>query len=401
MSEKDKAMSIQDSVDNIKSVFRTGHDLAGYPMTLSDALALPNFPIAFKRVVVELIQEEIEPELIGTKLLDVVRWHAQVGSATFHTFSAMGMEDLSMAEGQEYPEVNFTHGGGQLNVHIGKAGLAVKITEEMVRYSQWDIISHHIKRAANLLARYKEKSIFNMINDMGVVVFDNANPTKSELGKTTGRGLDGAGNGSFTADDMFDMYSSLLSKGFRPDTILCHPLAWATFSKDPIMREHALNSGGLSNWFNGMPKSNVSPTLPEAWKAANKLSGGSVYNPTTEERVGTQTSTFQLPGYFPGSGMRIIPSPHVPFDPVAKTTSIIMLDSKNTGAIVVGEDLTMEEFKDHSVDIYKIKLRERYGLAVYHEGQGIAVAKNVSIEPNQIVLPPVATVNNLPAITRK
>ena len=61
----------------------------------------------------------------------------------------------------------------------------------------------------------------------------------------------------------------------------------------------------------------------------------------------------------------------------------------------------MDEWVDKSVDITKIKLRERYGLAVYNQGQGIAIAKNVSIEPNEIVLPPQATVSTLPKITRK
>ena len=78
-----------------------------------------------------------------------------------------------------------------------------------------------------------------------------------------------------------------------------------------------------------------------------------------------------------------------------------MLDSRQTGALIVSEELSMDEWVDKSVDITKIKLRERYGLAVYNQGQGIAIAKNVSIEPNEIVLPPQATVSTLPKITRK
>ena len=133
------------------------------------------------------------------------------------------------------------------------------------------------------------------------------------------------------------------------------------------------------------------------------MTGNPPYNLTQEERQGTQTSTFEFPSYFPSSatGLRILPSPHVPFDAVAKTTSIIMLDSNNTGAIVVAEDPTMEEWRDQSVDITKIKIRERYGLTVFNDGQAVAVARNVSIEPNEIVLPPQATVANLPKIVKK
>lgn len=393
-------VTFQDSVDNFRSIMRTGHDANGISMSFQDALALPNFPRVFKRIVTELIVDEVEPILVGARLLDRIQW-THSASANFHTFGALGNEDLDIAEGQEYPEFSLTHGGGQVSANIGKSGLAIKVTEEMIKYSQWDVVAHHIRRGANALARHKERKIFNMLNASGVVVFDNANPAQSEIGRTSGRGLDGAGNGSFTADDMFEMYAYLLAAGFQPDTILCHPLAWATFAKDPVLREHALGNSGLSNWFNTMPSAQLAPTLPQAWKAANRLAGETPFNASPDERVGTQQSTFSLPSYFPGAGMRIIPTPHVPFNSEAKTTSIIMLDSRQTGALIVGEELNMDEWVDKSVDITKIKLRERYGLAVYNQGQGIAIAKNVSIEPNEIVLPPQATVSTLPKITRK
>ena len=149
-----------------------------------------------------------------------------------------------------------------------------------------------------------------------------------------------------------------------------------------------------------MPRS-ITPSLPSAWKTANKLSGNSPMNPTAEERVGTQQSTFTMPSYFPATGLRILPSPHVPFDAEKKTTSIIMLDSNETGAIVVAEEPNMEEWRDHARDINKIKIRERYGITLFNDGQAVAVARNVSIEPNEINLPPQAVVSNVPAITRK
>ena len=398
-----KDITLQDSVNSLASIMYTGgYSPDGVHIEFRDALATPNFPMAFKKVVTTIVQEAIEPILIGEKLLTRLSFDGIGSSITFQTFGALGVSNLDMAEGQEYPEFSLTNGGGQATANIFKSGLALKVTDEMIRYSQWDVVAMHLRQAGRALARWKEKKIFDMLNSMGFVVFDNTNPTTAEIGRTSGRGLAGAGNGSFTADDLFDMYASLLEKGFQPDTILCHPLAWATFVKDPVMREYALGGGGLNNWFTSMPR-NVSPNTPAAWKAANKLTGNPPYNLTQEERQGTQTSTFNFPSYFPSSatGLRILPSPHVPFDAVAKTTSIIMLDSNNTGAIVVAEDPTMEEWRDQSVDITKIKIRERYGLAVFNDGQAVAVARNISIEPNEIVLPPQATVANLPKIVKK
>ena len=202
---------------------------------------------------------------------------------------------------------------------------------------------------------------------------------------------------------MYDMYASMLERGFTPNVILCHPLAWATFTKDPVMREYALQNGNMSSWFNGLPQANIGQGkfLPEAWKSFTRMSGDTAFNPTPEERIGTQTSTFNFPSYFPGANIQVIASPFVPFDADKKTTSIIMLDTNELGAIFVSEEPTVEEWDDPARDIKKIKVRERYGLAIFNEGQAISIAKNVSIEPNEIVLPPQATVTNIPRIQRK
>lgn len=400
MSTNQKEYTIQDSINEVESILYAGQTTEGVEATFQDALSVPNFPVAFRAVVTEILQEAVEPVLIGAKLLTKLRFDGIGSTISFTTLGALGSESLDMAEGQEYPEFSLTNGGGQVDARVFKSGLALKVTDEMIKYSQWDVLALHIRQAGHMLARWKEKKIFNVLNSMGYVVFDNKAPAEAEIGRTSGRGLDGAGNGSFTADDMYDMYASLLARGFTPDVILCHPLAWATFVKDPVMREIALQGGGMGNWFTSMPQS-VAPLTPATWKSLNKLSGNPPYNATQQERVGTQQSTFQLPGYFPATGLRIMPSPHVPFDAEAKTTSIIMLDSTQTGALVVAEEPTMEQWRDPSVDITKIKIRERYGIALFNQGQAVAVARNVSIEPNEIVLPPQATVTNLPKITRK
>lgn len=397
-------LKIKDSIQEVRHLFATnGINSDGVAMTISDTLATPNMPLAFKRVIEEYIIDAIEPNLIGTSLLQRITLDPYKTEVRFRTYGAIDVGDISMAEGQEYPEFSMTQGGGQVHANIGKYGLAVRITDEMLYNSQWDIIGHHLRKLGQAMARAKETNIFNMINNVGVVVFDNDNPTQSLLGRTTGRDLTGAGNGSFTADDMYDMYASMLERGFTPNVILCHPLAWATFTKDPVMREYALQNGNMSSWFNGLPQANIGQGkfLPEAWKSFTRMSGDTAFNPTPEERIGTQTSTFNFPSYFPGANIQVIASPFVPFDANKKTTSIIMLDTNELGAIFVSEEPTVEEWEDPARDIKKIKVRERYGLAIFNEGQAISIAKNVSIEPNEIVLPPQATVTNIPRIQRK
>ncbi len=394
-------LQVKDSINEIYGAFHNGGiDSQGCKMRIKDAITTPSAPMAFKRVITEIVQEAIEPVLIGTRLIDSVRVDGYGTTVSFGTLGAIGPADLSMTEGQEYPEFSIQKGGGTATANIGKHGIALKVTEEMMNNSQWDIIGLHIRQASRAMARHKERLIFNMLNSAGVVVFDNLNPTTAEIGRTSGRNLAGTGNGSMTVDDFYDMYAKSLERGFTPDVVLCHPLAWATFVKDPNMRHMVLEGGqGMSKWFNGSPN-NVYPSMSNAWKQAGKLTTNTS-NPTKEEREGTQQSTMGFPSMFPFGGITIIPSAHVPYDANARTTSIIMIDTTQTGAIVISEDPTTDEWTDQARDITKIKIRERYGFALYNQGQGISVARNVSIEPNAIVLPPQATISNVAPIVLK
>ena len=100
----------------------------------------------------------------------------------------------------------------------------------------------------------------------------------------------------------------------------------------------------------------------------------------------------QLPNYF-NAPMNMIVSSMVPYDPRKKLTDIYMFDSSELGALIVDEDVTVEEFDDPRVDIRKIKLRERYGIAILNEGQAIGVMKNVHVVPNQVILPAMTTLD--------
>jgi hypothetical protein len=393
-------LELKDEIASVYTAFHNGGmDPSGMKLSIQDAINTPMASMSFKRVITEVMQEAIEPILIGTRLINTIRMDGYGLQVNFGTLGAIGPADLSMAEGQEYPEFSIQKGGGTATANIGKHGIAVKITEEMLKFSQWDVMGLHVRQASKALARHKERQIFNMLNAAGVVIFDNTNPTTAEIGRTTGRNLAGAGNGSMTVDDLYDMYAKSLERGFTPDVVLCHPLVWAMFVKDPNMRSIVLETGS-GNWFNGMP-TGVSPSMSAAWKNAGKVAGTPTVNPTQAEREGTQQSKIGFPAMFPFGGLTVIPTAFVPFDPVLKTTSIIMLDSSEVGAMVVSEDPTMEEWKDPARDIYKLKLRERYGFALFNNGLAISIARNISVEPNSIVLPPQATISGLAPIVQK
>ena len=357
-------------------------------LTVKDAIATPNASVWMPKVIQNIVKEAQEPLLVGTSLLRRIPYHAGV----YITFPAVGaLVAADIAEGMAYPEQQLSLGGATAIASVGKSGLAFKITEEMIRYSQFPIIRMHMEAAGKALARHKEQKIFNHILGMGVVTHDNAAPTQSIYGVTSGRAANGAGNGSVTMDDLFDMYAQVMYQGYIPNTLLMHPLTWNMFVKDPIMRHlmmHGANGGGVMfASYTGTPAARAPWDTQGGMGMAsgqNIVPGGNAAGAAAsslEEYPQTISSAPIIPSYFPFP-FRVIVSPFMPYDPVTKLTDIVMFDSNSLGALLVDEEVTVDQWNDQSVDIQKIKLRERYGIAILDEGQAIAVAKNVKCVPN-------------------
>lgn len=390
--------------DNIQTAFKTGgFDLSGERITIKDALSTPDSHLAVQKVVTELVQDSVEPNLIGHLLLEQMfttdRGQQQV---TIRTLGALGGYDFTIAEEGEYPEIGV--GRGQQNVihaNYGKYGAKLKISEEMLAGSQWNLIDHWIRKTVAALARFKEEKIFDMFNELGTVVFDNANPSAAAIGRTLGRDIHGNGNGSMTTGDLIDMYSYLLTQGYVPNVILVHPLQWAMFAKDPIIRDSGLARGDISQWL----ASQVSPVNPykaiSGWTSATRAANGDAQRLTAAEQNQVLQTTPTLPSYSPLSGLTVIPSPYVPYDEVTNTASLIMVDTRNTGVLITNEPLTIDGWDEKANDLKVIKLREKYALALYDQGRAVAIARNISLEPNEIFNNPQITIENLPVISRK
>ena len=367
----------------------------GERVKLNDALSVPNAPMLMPKVISNIVKEAAEPLLVGSSLLQRINY-SYGQTITFPAVGALVAADI--AEGQEYPERSLQMGGATVTASIGKSGVAVKVTDEMVRYSQFDVIGMHLRAAGRALARHKEVKIFNFIRSMGVTCFDNVNPTSSLKGVTTGRDLAGAGNGSVTMDDIFDAYAQVITQGFTPNTLLMHPLTWTMFVKDATLRSFVLGNNG-GNWFAGY-SGHAAGRAP--WGGGLGMSGGQDITPGGNAAGAaasplsaypqTLNSAPELPGYM-NIPFRIIVSPFVPYDPRRKLTDIYMFDASELGVLIVDEEVTTEEFDDPRVDIRKIKLRERYGIGILNEGKAIATLKNVHVVANEIVLPAQAQIS--------
>lgn len=377
-----------------------GHnDILDEKVSLSDMMAVPNANHWIPQVIEDYVREPVEPMLIVESLLDRVNYEPGV-RITFPAIGALVAFDL--AEGQAYPEQQLNIAPGTMTVTVGKTGLAFSITEEMKRNSQFDVINLHLRAARRALDRHKEKKGMDFISLMGVSLFDNRQPSTAMYGTCTGRSIDGSGNGSCRMEDLLKAYAFIMMQGFTPDTLLMHPLTWAMWMADPLLQTIVKNTGNGA-WF--QPRNMSKSSRP--WDAASQgklgkssarpwTAGGNAAGETATSVAGLDQNLnggATVPSYFPYP-LRVLVSPFVPFDPDKNVADIMIFDSSNLGALIVEEDVMMDEWEDKSVDITKIKLRERYTFGIYHDGLAIGVIRNVPIVPNEIALPLQATIGS-------
>jgi hypothetical protein len=354
-----------------------------------DAVSASEIRPLLSSAIQTIIREPIEPLMIITGLYNRVQakgLHTEVVSGAIGAVTA---DDVS--EHGTYPEVMFDIGGGTQVAYVGKSGIACSFTDEALRYSTWDIMSLNLRAMGKALTRHKEQKSVAFLRTLGTELYNNASPTTSLFGVCTGRGLDMTANGSLNIDDLFKAMAHMYEEGFAPDVLLVNPLFFYQFLQDPIMRNMMLAHGG-GDYFNKW-SGNPGPTDP--WSnGAMGARGPSMGNALTPPAAASgetatgitgrehgMTSAFSVPGYFPWP-FRVLVSPFVPFDATSQLGDIYLLSSGNVGFYLVDEDPVQTEWRDENVDVVKLKIKERYGFAVAHEGQGVGVMKNVKLTRN-------------------
>lgn len=376
------------------SIWRVGRDLTGAlkgQVKMEDALALENASIVIPHVMSQFVKEGTEPMLVGTRLLQRIQYEPGL-QIQFPAIGALYAEDV--APGQSLPEITPDLGGQATNeIKVGKSGLAIKLFDDMMRFSQYDLVGFWLRLAGNALARHKEQKIFEFINSMGTVVFDNTTRTNGLTGKYTGgRTNTGTLNGSITMDDIMEMYTTGLNQGFIMDTILIHPLSWLMWLRDPVLRAFQLQYGGGAWWntWQGDPKGKDELA---SFSPLGEGSGRSDNQPSDATDAPTATPIADLdqnidarpsPPSYLGLSFNIIVSPFVPFNVTNNTADLMMFNSQNLGALIVDRDPRVQEWKDPLLDMTKLQISETYGLAIYNEGQAIVVAKDVKITRNLV-----------------
>lgn len=390
---RNRGRNVEDSVqirwDDMRRILFSGK--AENAKVLKDAgISYTELKPLLKTTIEVVVHESVEPMMTILPLFTSV-----VGEGVTQnmiSIQAMGgaMQASEIPEGGSYPEFSVQFGGGMQKAWFGKSGIATSFTDEALRYCTWDILGIHLREMGKAMNRFQEQKAINMLYGLGTTLVDNANPSTSVLGVTTGRGIDGAANGTLTMDDLFAAMAhgdeELGSGGF--DTMLINPLFFYQYVSDPVMRAMFLN-GNASQYINQW-RGTVGPQDPwtyGSWGSQGPSRGNQITPLGTVGATGTvgrehgMNSTPVLPSYFPFP-LNIIPSWTVPFDAETKLGSILLLKSGEVGVYLRETERSMAEWRDENVDTVKIKLTDRTGFAIANEGQSVGVLKNIKLGKN-------------------
>lgn len=310
-------------------------------VSVTEALSTQDASILIPRVITGMMREAAEPYYIGSDLLQKVRL-TEGRSIEFPSIGAMRAHDIG--ESQSYLEetVDFQLHRTQ-EVKVGKSGMVVRVTDEMINDSQWDVIGILVRKAGEAMARLKEEKIFTQFSKHGHIVFDNDIRQKYQEAGTTGMDIEGNLNNTMSTEDMIDLFIAVMSNGYNPTDVLMHPLTWSVFFKNDIMQ-----------------------SLSHAALGGSQLSN-------------LQINPDQVQGRIPFA-INMNFTPFAPFNFETKKFDMYVVDRNNIGILLEKDPLTTEQFDDPMRDIQTVKVKERYGVGVLNEGKAVATARNLAFE---------------------
>ena len=363
--------------------------------TLRDLVTAEDLMRFIPQTVETVVREAIEPNLF---IVDRLFQRVTIERGSRVQIGALGaMEAGRVGQAGEYPERMLDlDGGDMVAITTDKYGLKISLTEDVLKENQFDVVNIWLRAAGRALARCKERTAAKLVNEMGYKILDNVTPSEAYAGVCTGRDITGAQNGSMTSSDVFELYAYLLNRGFAPDVLMMHPLAWKTFMTDTEFREVVLQASTIAqvrgaqapNW----GTSHGGFGLRTEGTGREKTSGDSAKGPSAWlQTLNPLGAMFGMaPSYLP-TPLQVVVSHYIPFSYGAQgiermdtgcVTNVVMVDSNNCGVIGQSEPVRTDRWNDPERDIENIKMREAYGFAILEQGKAIAKASNVVIARN-------------------
>lgn len=325
---------------------KNGEDVPGFFM--KDFLASSSAKVLLPTVIIKEARKAADPIYLASKFFKKIKLKS--GNAVmFPEFGVMRAYDV--AEGQEIPQQSIDW---QLNrnnlINVGKSGLRIQYSKELFDDCEFDVVSMLVAEAGRALARHKEQKAYTEWLTHGWTVFDNdlraQDPIKYAEAGTTGLDFEGNVNDTMSIDDYLSLILAIYNNGFDISDLVLNPLAWISFARSGF-------TGALSSPYDRESKREL---------------------PNKSFKIGPESIQGRIPFTF-----NVNISSFCPIDKVNRKFDMFAVDANNVGMLLEKESLRTDEFFDPSRDINNIKLVERYGFGVSHNGRAICSAKNISM----------------------
>lgn len=361
-AEDDKALKTQvaqfrETEKILRELMTPSNDYKPYAslIKMNEAVHTADFKILFPRVVQDTLQLPREPIYIGQNLLART---INVEGARIMEFPTLGaIRAFELGDTQEPPEQDPSFSKNITEIRTRRFGLKLELSNDVINESQWDVLALYTQAAGNAMRRKKEELIFNEYTTRAVNIFDNSSTDATK--HTSGRDINvRSQNGTFDHLDLLDMMAALGTNGYVPTDVILHPLAWAIWAKDPILRYQLLHSGavGQSNLgMFGQDPGTVSTYVPFGLNV--------VVSPFQDITYQGTLSTGIVSG-------------------VADYTTITVVDRNASVLILQRTPMQMVQWENPVRDIQSLMFHERYGLSVLNGGRSAVTAKNVRIDLN-------------------
>jgi hypothetical protein len=328
---------------------------------MKEAVHTADFKILFPRIVQDTLQLPREPIYIGQNLLART---INVDGARIMEFPTLGaIRAFELGDTQEPPEQDPSFSKNITEIRTRRFGLKLELSNDVINESQWDVLALYTQAAGNAMRRKKEELIFNEYTSRAVNIFDNS--STDQLKWTAGRGSNGTTkNATFDHLDLLDMMAALGTNGYVPTDVILHPLAWAIWAKDPILRYQLLHSGavGQSNLgMFGQDPGTMSTYVPFGLNVVVSPFQDIAYQTTLSTGMGAVNSV--------ASG-------------TADFTTITVVDRNASVLILQRTPMQMVQWENPVRDIQSLMFHERYGLSVLNGGRSAVTAKNIRIDLN-------------------
>lgn len=366
-------------VRNMAGDYSKGRTSIRETITSTDTVSL------IPKVIEGQLREAAEPEYLATRFMSTIHVDGGNNSAVYVVPVIGEMVASEVSEDGRYPESSLdqtTLEERKLEVRVKKIGLKVRITEEAISDSSWDVLGINVRKMGQAMARYKEEWCFNEFSNHGTVVFDNNLRTQMPEAGTRGRAADGTFNDTMSVEDFLDLVLAMMANDMNPTDVIMHPLAWVVFAQNQM-----IGNGMTYGAFGG---SQVHP-----WGATQGTPGfaGLAAEEGPQKFLLTPD---QVQNRLP-MPIAVSFSPFVHFDKRDKKFDMYVLDRSNVGVIVEKEGLSTDKWTDPERDLQLLKVKERYGVGILNNGRGITVARNIAVAPTYPVPPTVKIDTDLKA----